>query len=143
MPKSGGDLQPIHELLASELSSVDQAEEFVMSRAESIGFDEDARLDLGLAVREAMVNAVVHGNQYSAEKKVRLDIQNSIDSLRVTILDQGTGFELKAVPDPLNNENLMRTSGRGLLMMQTYVDELTVKRAANGGTEVIMVKYLA
>ena len=114
-----------------------------MSRAESIGFDEDARLDLGLAVREAMVNAVVHGNQYSAEKKVRLDIQNSIDSLRVTILDQGSGFELKAVPDPLNNENLMRTSGRGLLMMQTYVDELTVKRAANGGTEVIMVKYLA
>ena len=114
-----------------------------MSRAESVGFDEDARLDLGLAVREAMVNAVVHGNKYSIEKKVKLVIHNSVDSLRVTIVDEGVGFEMKAVPDPLDTQNLMKTSGRGLLMMQTYVDELSVRKAAGGGTEVIMVKYLA
>ncbi len=143
MQKSGEDLQPIHLSLTSDLQSVDQAEESVMSRAESVGFDEDARLDLGLAVREAMVNAVVHGNKYSTEKKVKLVIQNSVDNLRVTIVDEGVGFEMKAVPDPLDTQNLMKTSGRGLLMMQTYVDELSVRKAAGGGTEVIMVKYLA
>ena len=142
MSKTGGDLHPIHALLASDLASVDIAEESVMNRAEHVGFDEDARMDLGLAVREAMVNAVVHGNKYNADKKVQLSIQSSMDSLRVVILDQGAGFEVKSVPDPLDVHNLMKTSGRGLLMMQTYVDELSVKKGPEGGTEVVMVKYL-
>lgn len=142
MSKTSADLRPIHELLASDLASVDIAEESVMQRAERIGFDEDARMDLGLAVREAMVNAVVHGNNYSPKKKVELSIHSSMDSLRVVILDQGSGFEVKTVPDPLDDQNLMKTSGRGLLMMQTYVDELSVKKGPKGGTEVVMVKYL-
>ena len=142
MSKTSADLRPIHELLASDLASVDIAEESVMHRAERIGFDEDARMDLGLAVREAMVNAVVHGNNYNPKKKVELSIHSSMDSLRVVILDEGSGFEVKAVPDPLDDQNLMKTSGRGLLMMQTYVDELSVKKGPKGGTEVVMVKYL-
>ena len=101
MSNTGADLHPIHELLASDLASVDIAEESVMKRAEHVGFDEDARMDLGLAVREAMVNAVVHGNNYHPKKKVALSIHTSMDSLRVVILDQGAGFEVKAVPDPL------------------------------------------
>ena len=142
MSNTSADLHPIHELLASDLASVDIAEESVMKRAEHVGFDEDARMDLGLAVREAMVNAVAHGNNYNPKKMVTLSIHTSMDSLRVVILDQGAGFEVKAVPDPLDEQNLMKTSGRGLLMMQTYVDELSVKKGANGGTEVVMVKYL-
>lgn len=139
----GAENNSIDQLLASDLGSVDQAEEAVVRLAETVGFDEDARLDLGLAVREAMVNAVVHGNQYNTGKQVRLRIATSSDSVRVTILDEGDGFEVKAVPDPLDSENLLKTSGRGLLMMQTYVDELAVRRAQQGGTEVTMVKYLA
>ncbi len=139
----GAENNFIDQLLASDLGSVDQAEEAVLRLAETVGFDEDARLDLGLAVREAMVNAVVHGNQYNSSKQVRLRIATSSDSVRVTILDEGDGFEVKAVPDPLDTENLLKTSGRGLLMMQTYVDELAVRRAQQGGTEVTMVKYLA
>ena len=139
----GAENNSIDQLLASDLGSVDQAEEAVVRLAETVGFDEDARLDLGLAVREAMVNAVVHGNQYNTGKQVRLRIATSSDSVRVTILDEGDGFEVKAVPDPLDTENLLKTSGRGLLMMQTYVDELAVRRAKQGGTEVTMVKYLA
>lgn len=142
MSNTSADLHPIHELLASDLASVDIAEESVMKRAERVGFDEDACMDLGLDVREAMVNAVVHGNNYNPKKKVTLSVHTSMDSLRVVISDQGAGFEVKAVPDPLSEQNLMKTSGRGLLMMQTYVDELSVKKGANGGTEVVMVKYL-
>ena len=138
----GAENQSIDQLLSSDLGSVDQAEEAVVRLAESIGFDEDARLDLGLAVREAMVNAVVHGNKYNTGKQVRLRIDTSSDSVRVIILDEGEGFEVKTVPDPLDSENLLKTSGRGLLMMQTFVDELAVRRAHQGGTEVTMVKYL-
>lgn len=138
----GLENQSIDQLLASDLGSVDQAEEVAVRLAESVGFDEDARLDLGLAVREAMVNAVVHGNQYNTAKQVRLRIKTSSDSVHVIILDQGEGFEVKAVPDPLDSANLLKTSGRGLLMMQTFVDELAVRRAHGGGTEVTMVKYL-
>ena len=73
---------------------------------------------------------------------VKLSIQTSTDSLRVMIADEGAGFEVKSVPDPLDEQNLMKTSGRGLLMMQTYVDELSVRKGSKGGTEVVMVKYL-
>jgi serine/threonine-protein kinase RsbW len=128
-------------LFASNLASVDAAEAMVVESAAALGFDEDARMDLGLAIREAMVNAVVHGNAYSPDKQVRLILAVSAGSIRVTIIDQGEGFDLNQVPDPTRGENLLRESGRGLLLMQAFVDELSVKRTAAGGAEVVLVKY--
>ena len=128
-------------LLASNLESVDSAEALVVDAAVALGLDEDARMDLGLAVREAMVNAVAHGNQYSPDKQVRLILERRTDAVKVTIIDQGEGFDLNRVPDPTQGENLMRESGRGLLLMQAFVDEFSVKRTASGGAEVVLVKY--
>jgi serine/threonine-protein kinase RsbW len=128
-------------LLASTLASVDSAEAMVVESAAALGLDEDARMDLGLAIREAMVNAVAHGNAYSPEKQVRLILETRPDAVRVTIIDQGEGFDLNKVPDPTQGENLMRESGRGLLLMQAFVDEFSVKRSAAGGAEVVLVKY--
>ena len=128
-------------LFASNLASVDAAEAMVVESAAALGFDEDSRMDLGLAIREAMVNAVVHGNAYSPDKQVRLILAVSAGSIRVTIMDQGEGFDLNQVPDPTRGENLLRESGRGLLLMQAFVDELSVKRTAAGGAEVVLVKY--
>jgi serine/threonine-protein kinase RsbW len=128
-------------LLASTLASVDSAEAMVVESAAALGLDEDARMDLGLAIREAMVNAVAHGNAYSPEKQVRLILETRPDAVRVTIIDQGEGFDLNKVPDPTKGENLMRESGRGLLLMQAFVDEFSVKRSAAGGAEVVLVKY--
>ncbi len=128
-------------LLASNLESVDSAEALVVDAAAALGLDEDARMDLGLAIREAMVNAVAHGNQYSPDKQVRLILERRADAVKVTIIDQGEGFDLNRVPDPTQGENLMRESGRGLLLMQAFVDEFSVKRTASGGAEVVLVKY--
>ena len=109
--------------------------------AKNLGLDEDACMDLGLAVREAMVNAVAHGNKYDAAKQVRLILDVRSDSLRITIIDQGDGFDLNRVPDPTQGENLLRGSGRGLLLIQAFVDEFTVKKTSAGGAEVTLVKY--
>ena len=129
--------------LESTLESVDSAESAVLNAAKEIGFDEDDLHKIGMAVRESMVNAVVHGNRYSARKKVHLSISKSRDRLSVVIGDEGEGFDYDSVPDPLSEENLLRQSGRGLLLMQAFVDELEVRQRKPSGTEVRMVKYLA
>lgn len=127
--------------LESNLESVDSAESICLGAARQIGLSEDACMDLGLAVREAMVNAVVHGNQYDVDKRIRLTLEYLPDSLRITITDQGNGFDLNRVPDPTVGANLLRGSGRGLLLIQTFVDEFSVRRSVSGGAEVVLVKY--
>jgi serine/threonine-protein kinase RsbW len=129
-----------HETLSSTLESVDQAEELVLREAQSLGLDEDELAHFGMAVRECMVNAVVHGNRYSQEKKVHLDIQRSPERIVVTIRDEGSGFDPNSLPDPLAPENLMRQSGRGLLLTRTFVDELSINSRPGAGTEVRLVK---
>src|SRR5690242_21726458 len=110
-------------LLDSNLDSVEIAEATVLEAAQAIGFGEDDLHQIGMAVRESMVNAVVHGNRYNARKKVHLSVSRSPERLIVVIGDEGEGFEMKSVPDPLAEENLLKQSGRGLLLIQAFVDE--------------------
>jgi len=93
-------------------------------------------------VRACTVNAVVHGNRYSARKKVHFAVSKATDHLTITVRDEGAGFEYSTLPNPLSEENLLRQSGRGLLLIQAFVDKLEVTQAQPGGTEVKMVKYL-
>ena len=97
---------------------------------------------IAMAVRESMVNAVVHGNRYNANKKVRLAVVNNLERFTVRIADEGEGFEYQEVPDPLAPENLMRTSGRGLFLIRSFMDEFRIRRIEPGGTEVTLVKYV-
>ena len=135
--------QTVEELLDSTLESVDQAEETVLRVATQMGFDEDEQHRIGIAVRECMVNAVVHGNRYSQRKKVHLTVSRSPERLEILVSDEGASFEMSRLPDPLAQENLLRQSGRGLLMMQAFMDEFQVRQREPLGTEVRMVKYLA
>lgn len=129
--------------LPSTLESVDRAEELAVSEAEHFGLDEDERQQFGMAVRECMVNAVVHGNGYSSNKVVHFAVDRSTDELVITIGDEGAGFDPESLPDPLAPENLLRPSGRGLLLIRAFVDEFDLHRRAGGGTEVRMVKHHA
>ncbi|MGA8026912.1 MAG: ATP-binding protein [Bryobacteraceae bacterium] len=129
--------------LDSNLQSVDQAETIVMEEARKLGFDEDDQHQIGMAVRECVVNAVVHGNGYSKKKKVHLDVERSGDSLSVVIGDEGQGFDLNSLPDPLSPENLMRQSGRGILLVRAFMDEFDLHPRPGGGTEVRLVKNLS
>lgn len=130
-------------LLDSTLESVDMAEEAVLREAQELGFDEDDLHRIGMSVRECMVNAVVHGNRYNARKKVHLSVTRSAQRLEIVIGDEGDGFDMKALPDPLANENLLRHSGRGLLLMQAFMDEFQMRPREPNGAEVRMVKYVA
>lgn len=129
--------------LESTLDSVDAAETLVLQFAQEAGFDEEELHKIGMAVRETMVNAVVHGNRYNLKKKVHLMAEAGGDRLAITVMDEGEGFEPKELPDPLAEENLLRQSGRGLLLIKAFVDEFDMRKAAPPmGTEVRLVVYM-
>lgn len=123
----------------STLESVDTAENLALEIAEKSGFQEEDLHKIGMAVREAMVNAVVHGNRYNLRKKVHYSVSCVDKQLSVTIVDEGEGFEAAELPDPLSEENLLRQSGRGLLLIKAFVDEFAMRKAPPLGTEVRMV----
>jgi serine/threonine-protein kinase RsbW len=133
----------VEKVLESTLESVDSAEQTVLSEAEALGFDEDDLHRVGIALRECMVNAVVHGNRYNSRKKVHLKVIRTPESLTVVVGDEGDGFDPTAVPDPLAGENLLRGSGRGVMLMQAFMDEFQISKRSPQGTEVKMVKYKA
>src|ERR1035437_5493944 len=113
----------VERFLDSTLDSVDSAEELTVGAARRAGFDDDDLMKIGMAVRESMVNAVVHGNRYNANKKVRLLVTHGNERFTIRIADEGEGFDFQCLPDPLAPENLMRTSGRGIFLIRSFMDE--------------------
>jgi len=139
-----GAKQVLDQHYPSTLESVDVAEGEILKAAEETGFDEDDLHRIGMAVRECMVNAVVHGNRYNRNKQVHVSvlIGKLEKGLRfvIRITDQGEGFEVQEVPDPLHDTNLLRHSGRGLFLMGAFMDDMKVRKVSPAGTEVTLVK---
>ena len=111
------------------------------------GLDEDAVHWIGVAVRESVINAIKHGNREDADKLVTVEFTFTPVSdpreLVVRVLDQGEGFDSEEIADPLAPENLLKASGRGIFFMKSFMDDVTLRRAAEGGMEVRMVKKLS
>lgn len=144
MPQQeSGEIRSVDTMLESTLDSVDTAEAETLRVAEEIGFDEEDLHKIGMAVRECLVNAVVHGNRYNSRKKVHFQVLKGSDHMTVVVRDEGEGFDLSSLPDPLAEENLLRQSGRGLLLIQAFMDGFEMHGAESGGTEVKMTKYLS
>jgi serine/threonine-protein kinase RsbW len=127
--------------LASTLKSVEMAEELTTEVCSKAGFDEEEQHRIGMAVHESMINAVHHGNKNDASKQVRLRFQIYPDRLEIHIRDQGTGFDLNRIPNPLEAENLLKVSGRGIFLIRSFVDEFRVENLEGRGTEVTLVKH--
>jgi serine/threonine-protein kinase RsbW len=134
--------EAVERYLESTLESVDNAEELAVGVAQRAGLGEEDLMKIGLAVRESMVNAVMHGNRYSSEKKVRVSVASDAERFTVQIADEGEGFIFDALPDPLAPENLMRTSGRGIFLIRSFMDDFRMRHLETGGTEVTLVKNL-
>jgi serine/threonine-protein kinase RsbW len=134
-----GATRGVERLLESTLESVDVAEELALAIAGEAGFEEESLHKIGMAVREAVVNAVVHGNRYNLNKKVRFLVSSDGERLSIEVSDQGGGFEQQALPDPLAEENLLRQSGRGLLLIRAFADEFEIKTIEQQGTKVRLV----
>jgi serine/threonine-protein kinase RsbW len=135
-------IQRLEVTLDTHLESVDLAETIVMRVAEAAGFDEDEVHKLGMAVREGTINAYNYGNAQDRQKKILLTVEFERDQMVVHIVDEGSGFELEDVADPLAEENLLRTSGRGIFLMKAFTDELAVRRGPTGGADLMMCKKL-
>jgi serine/threonine-protein kinase RsbW len=137
------DVRELHLELGSSLDSADAAELIVQRLAEQYGFSAEQVEHLGMAARESMVNAVVHGNGYSKDKHVRFSVVVGSGKITVTVRDEGAGFNPIEVPDPLSRENILRGSGRGLLLIRAFVDQVEIHPAEPTGTEIVMVKFAA
>lgn len=135
-----GETEIVNQFLDSTLESVDRAETIIMEAAEQAAFDEDDLHKIGMAARECMVNAVVHGNRYNQNKKVHLTVTAAAGQLKIQIADEGEGFEISNVADPLAEENLLRHSGRGIFLIRAFMDEVDIRPASPHGTEVTLVK---
>ena len=125
--------------LESKLSSVDAAELIVQRILDQHGCGPALVERIGMAVRECMANAVIHGNGYSSEKSVHFSAASDPSRLSITIRDEGNGFNPDEVPDPLVGDNLLKSSGRGLLLMRSFADEVSISSVDPHGTEVVMV----
>jgi serine/threonine-protein kinase RsbW len=136
-------MEKLQTTLESTLQSVDTAEEMVTREAGKAGFDEDDQHQIGMAVRECAVNAVVHGNRYNKNKKVHLEVEWTAQGISVVIGDEGEGFDVNSIADPLAPENLLKQSGRGILLVRAFMDEFDMHPRAGGGTEVRLAKKLA
>jgi serine/threonine-protein kinase RsbW len=139
--QEGMEAHTLEQVLESTLDSVDGAEETVLREAQQVGFDEDDLHKIGISLRECMVNAVVHGNRYNTRKKVHLKVTRTPERLTIVVGDEGDGFDPAAVPDPLAGDNLLRGSGRGVMLIQAFMDEFQISKREPRGTEAKMVKY--
>src|SRR5690242_2259538 len=128
--------------LETQVESVNLAEEMCLRVAEAAGFGEDDCYRIGMSVREGVINAFHYGNQERPEKKIHLAVDITSEKLIIHVLDEGTGFTLADVPDPLAEENLLSTSGRGIFLMRAFMDEFDVVQGRTGGAEIVMSKKL-
>ena len=126
--------------LDSTLETVDSAEQTANRVATESGFGEDEVMQIAMAVREATVNAVLHGNQYDPSKKVTVAFDTTGESLLISIADQGAGLDPASIPDPLAPENLLKQSGRGIFLIRTFMDDVRF-RTLTPGTEVTLIKH--
>jgi serine/threonine-protein kinase RsbW len=110
------------------------------------GLDEDAVHWIGVAVRESVINAIKHGNREDYGKLVTVEFTFTPvvepGELIVRVLDEGEGFDPQEVADPLAPENILKSSGRGIFFMRSFMDDVVLRRGAEGGMEVRMVKKL-
>ena len=132
--------------IPSDRQMVDLAEMVGVGVARIHGMADGETEDLGLAVREAVINAIVHGNKEDSTQRVSIEFAvapGGVPRLVTTVRDQGQGFNLEEVPDPLAPENLLRRNGRGLLFIRGFTDDLSVTCLPTGGTEVRFTKQIA
>jgi serine/threonine-protein kinase RsbW len=124
------------------MESVCEVEAAADKLAVEAGLDEDERFRVTMAVREAAVNAVLHGNDYDPAKQITATFENTGNALVITIADEGAGLNPETIPDPLAPENLLRGTGRGIFLIRSFMDEVHF-RQLHPGTELTLVKHLS
>jgi serine/threonine-protein kinase RsbW len=126
--------------LETAWQSIDLAQAITEQVAESAGFEGDDIHKIAMSVREGVINALHYGNRMQRHKSIHMVFTFEPKRLVIRMIDEGQGFETERIEDPLAEENLMKTSGRGLLIVKAFMDEMHVGRGSNGGAELMMAK---
>jgi serine/threonine-protein kinase RsbW len=140
MTKITNDVEVI---ISSALENLDLIQAITDCITHYMGFDEDSAHWVGMSVRESVTNAIQHGNKLDLGKKVDIRFEVRTDTLSIAVRDQGNGFKAEDVPNPLDAENLLKPSGRGIFYIRTFMDEVEFRPLSQGGMEVYMVKKVS
>ena len=112
--------------------------------ARDVGLDDDSLHWVGVAIRESVINAIKHGNRNDAAKLVFIEFETAtraeVPELLIRVRDQGEGFDPETIANPLDPDNLLKSSGRGIFLIRNFMDDVQLQRAPEGGMEIRMVK---
>jgi serine/threonine-protein kinase RsbW len=140
--KTNPSTREIRVQIESRFEFLDLVQQMAEDVCRVSGFRRDTMLNVGLAVREAVVNAIKHGNRHEAGKRVEVVFRMELRKLVVAVRDQGTGFDPDRLRNPLDAGNIFRANGRGIFFMKSFVDDVAFQRLHRGGMEVRMEKRL-
>jgi anti-sigma regulatory factor (Ser/Thr protein kinase) len=133
----------VHVEVESRLENVELVQIAVESSLAQLDLSDDDANQIGISIREAVANAIKHGNQGDVGKLVKVELGVDDGDLFIRVHDQGVGFDINGVPNPLEPENLLRRNGRGLLLMNQFMDQIEYTFQPESGTVVEMRKRLA
>lgn len=128
--------------LASRIKAVDEVAAAVSEFLSRTGVSDDVAWGIDMAVREAVTNAVLHGNKLDEAKFIEVNLKSSPGNFEIAIHDQGPGFNPSDIADPTREENILKASGRGIFFMRNFMDEVDWSLSSKGGTTVRMSKKL-
>jgi serine/threonine-protein kinase RsbW len=137
------DDSQFHLAIGSRFENIELVQVVLDDALRRVGFGEDARHWIDLAVREALANAIKHGNREDPAKQVEVEVGVEDGEVVIQVLDQGQGFEPFEVSDPLAPENLLNPNGRGIFYMKSFMDGIDYSFRPGGGTRVTLRKRLA
>ena len=126
--------------IGSTLEYLDLVQTLTDCITDFMGFDEDTAHWIAMSVRESVTNAIQHGNKLDQSKKVDIRFEVGPSQLDISVTDQGPGFNADQLPNPLDPENLLKPSGRGIFYIRSFMDQVEFKQLSNGGMEVHMTK---
>jgi serine/threonine-protein kinase RsbW len=128
--------------IPSTLDYLPKVDDFVERKLRKLRIKKDQIIDIAISVSEIVTNAVVHGNKNDLSKKVKISLKVDSSRVEVTVQDEGSGFDPGSVECPIDQENLLKQAGRGLLIVESLMDQVDIQCESAGGTKVKMVKFL-
>jgi len=129
--------------IGSALEYLDLVQTITDCITRMMGFEEDCAHWIGMSVRESVTNAIQHGNKLDQNKRVDILFAVEPDQLVISVRDQGAGFQVENLPNPLDPENLLKPSGRGIFYIRSFMDQVEFRTPSQGGTEMLMVKKIS
>ena len=130
-------------IIPSSLNYLPEVDEYVEGKLRKLGVDKNKLADIAISVTEAVTNAVVHGNKNDLKKKVFVKLKAASSRVEITVEDEGNGFDLESIQNPIEEGNLLKEVGRGIFILKSLMDKVDFIIQPQKGTLVKMTKFLS